>query len=113
MAAPKLKSAAKSAPADQTVVAEVAGFQLVKSGRARKLPAPAPAKAMEASQALLTRVGKALRAPGIQPRPAVKNAYVYAAYPADLTKVIERAPDGTKRIGRLVQGRFIPSKTAG
>jgi hypothetical protein len=56
-------------------------------------------------------VGKALSKPGISKvvifqSPVAGKIFAYSVDPFDATKVVREAADGTKRIGRVVAGKF-------
>jgi hypothetical protein len=93
-------------------VVEVSGFVLV-SLNGKKKAQPATLKRDERTGALLRRIGAALDKPGIVERTTRPGAYTYAVYPADPTKVVQKAADGTSRVGRLARGRFTPIKQVG
>lgn len=89
------------------VVASVDGhFLLVKTSRSRTLP-----KVPEGESArVLAAAGRALARPGIS-RASVfgtghKNVYAYSLDPKDPTRFIREAEDGTRRLGRMVNGKF-------
>ena len=93
-------------------VVEVSGFVLV-SVNGKKKAQPATLKRDEKTGPLLRRIGAALDKPGIAERTTKPGVYTYAVYPADPTKVIQKAADGTTRVGRLTRGRFTPIKHVG
>lgn len=93
-------------------VVEVSGFVLM-SVNGKKKAQPATLKRDEKTGKLLRRIGAALDKPGIAERTTKPGVYTYAVYPADLTKVIQKASDGTTRVGRLTRGRFTPAKNVG
>jgi hypothetical protein len=92
----------------------VAGFALVRV-EPKKRSASA-VSANETASVLVKRVGEALRRPGIDKQVVFRDKktgiYSYSTYPRDPTKVIREASDGTKRIGRLINGRFVAAKIA-
>ena len=81
------------------------GFVLIKTSAHRTIP-----KSNEPHQ-LLQKAAKALSKPGI-PRSAVfgdgtnKRVYGYSINPKDPSQFIRESFDGTKRIGRFVNGKF-------
>ena len=81
------------------------GFVLIKTSAHRVIP-----KSKEPHQ-LLQKAAKALSKPGI-PRSAVfgdgtnKRVYGYSINPKDPSQFIRESFDGTKRIGRFVNGKF-------
>jgi hypothetical protein len=92
-------------------VAEVEGFALVRVRRKKKAAAVLPE---DRATALVAKLGRALKNPGID-RGVVfgegqTDVFSYSAYPADPSKLVREAADGTKRIGRLVGGKFVPTK---
>lgn len=102
--------AKKQAPIDTVrgeVVASVGGhFLLVKTSHVRTLP-----KVPEGESArVLAAAGRALARPGIS-RASVfgngnKNVYAYSLDPQDSTRFIREARDGTRRVGKMVNGKF-------
>ncbi len=106
------KAASKANVLPSRSVASVAGFELVQVGPKRKRP-PIPAE--DSASVLVQKVGKALRKPGIDKqtvfRGGATRVFSYSAYPSDPTRVVREASDGTKRIGRLVKGKFVAAKT--
>jgi len=90
---------------------EVSGFVLVSVNG--KKAQPATLKRDEKTGPLLRRIGAALDKPGIAERATKPGVYMYAADPTDPTKVIQKASDGTTRVGRLTRGRFTPIKHVG
>ena len=94
-------------------VAVVAGFALVRVEPKKKRGAIPP---KESSTVLVQKVGQALKKPGIDKKVVFRDnrtgVYSYSTYPSDPTKVMREAADGTKRIGRLVNGKFVAAKTA-
>ena len=89
----------------QPVVALSNGFVLIKTSAHRNIP-----KSNEPHQ-LLQKAAKALSKPGI-PRSAVfgdgtnKRVYGYSINPKDPSQFIRESFDGTKRIGRFINGKF-------
>jgi hypothetical protein len=81
-------------------------FVLVKTGKSSvgvKVPADESAKLLQAA-------GKALSKPGIS-RFSVfgagrKHVYAYALDPQDPSRFIREAADGTRRFGKMVNGKF-------
>lgn len=60
---------------------------------------------------MIRKVGKALNKPGIRKvaifqSPVVATIFAYSVDPFDTTKVVREAADGTKRVGRVVAGKF-------
>ncbi|WP_269759528.1 hypothetical protein [Variovorax sp. E3] len=87
------------------------GMALVKVGRA---PRPV-VRPEDNTTVLLKKAARALAKPGIDRAvvfrgPNAAKIFAYHAYPQDPTKVVREAADGTKVIGRLVDGRFRASK---
>lgn len=65
----------------------------------------------DTASVLVTKAGQALKKPGI-PKQAVfgsrdrSGVYAYSVYPADPSKIVREASDGSRTIGRLVNGKF-------
>ena len=99
-----------------TVQASVPGFVLLKvkaGGRAARQATP---KADSASS-LLDKVGKALAKPGLdagyvfsKSRQGNKPVYAYSIDPTDTARLIRTGEDGSRKVGRLVNNRFIEIK---
>lgn len=99
----------------RNVKAEVPGFVLVKVPGA----APAAAPKKDWASTLVPRIGKALESPSISRdvfftkiRPTKLPIYTYAVDPSDVTRFVRESVDGTRTIGRVVNGRFIRVKSA-
>lgn len=103
----------KGASKTRQSVAVVAGFALVRVEPKKKAEA---VSTNDTASVLVKRVGEALKKPGIHKQVVFRDnktgIYSYSAYPKDPTKVVREASDGSKRIGRLVNGRFVATKTA-
>ena len=106
MTARKPPSSQKPALVSGQAVASLSnGFVLIKTSAHRNIP-----KSKEPHQ-LLQKAAKALSKPGI-PRSAVfgdgtnKRVYGYSINPKDPSQFIRESFDGTKRIGRFVNGKF-------
>jgi hypothetical protein len=81
-------------------------FVLVKTSRSSAAAKPPK----DESSRLLAVAGRALARPGIS-RDSVfgnghKNVYAYSLDPQDPTRFIREAQDGTRRIGKMVNGKF-------
>jgi hypothetical protein len=89
------------------IVASVGGhFVLVKTSKS-STAAKAP---KDESARLLAAAGSALARPGIS-RSAVfgegrKNVFAYSLDPQDPTRFIRESQDGTRRVGKMVNGKF-------
>lgn len=63
--------------------------------------------AKDSAMVLVAKAGRALSKPGIDRRVVFRDnkagIFSYSTYPADQTKVVREAADGSKRIGRLVK----------
>lgn len=96
-----------------TLVTEVAGFALVRVQPKRK---SAEIPLSETATVLVQRAGRALKKPGIDKQVVFRDAktgiFSYSTFPDDPTKIVREAADGSKRVGRLVNGRFVAAKTA-
>ncbi|MGO4605425.1 hypothetical protein AB4142_03750 [Variovorax sp. 2RAF20] len=87
------------------------GMALVKVGKAPR----AVVRPEDNTTELLKKAARALDKPGIDRSvvfrgPNAARIFAYSAYPQDPTQVVREAADGTKVIGRLVDGRFRASK---
>jgi hypothetical protein len=65
---------------------------------------------------LVKKAARALNKPGIQRSvvfrgPNPDKVYAYSAYPQDPTRIVRLSSDGTRVIGRVVNGRFRASKS--
>lgn len=87
-------------------------FFLVRVGPKRA----ASARTDEAATVLVTRAGQALKKPGIGReavfKPGRAPIFAFSVDPADPSRVIREAADGSRQTGRLVNGRFHPVKAA-
>lgn len=92
-------------------VATVAGFALVRVQPKRRAT-PVPFK--DSATVLVGKVGRALNKPGVDKRVVFRDnqtgVFSYSTYVNDPTKVVREAADGTKRIGNLINGKFVASK---
>jgi hypothetical protein len=108
--APK-KVSRSPAPLGQRVT-EVAGFALVRIEAKKRSRTVLPE---DSATELVKRAGQALKRPGIDRQVVFRGEragiFSYSAYAGDPTKVVREAADGSKRIGRLVNGKFVPAKT--
>jgi hypothetical protein len=68
----------------------------------------------EKSGTLIDSMMKAALQPGFRRetvfRPR-KRVYAYSIFPGDVTKIVREDASGNKTLGRLVQGRFRPSRS--
>lgn len=94
-------------------VTVVGGFTLVRV-EPKKKAAAVPAN--DTASVLVRRIGEALKRPGIDKQVVFRDnkagIYSYSTYPRDPTKVIREASNGTKKVGRVVNGKFVATKTA-
>ncbi len=108
-AGPVKKSAAKAA----RPVAVVDGFALVRVAPRKKAAA---LSANDSASVLVRRIGEALKKPGIHKQVVFRDnkagIYSYSADPRDPTRMVRESSDGTRRVGRLVKGRFVAAKKA-
>jgi len=101
----------KTAVGGITLASLSGGIELVRVAKRSSKPATAP---QEQTEALFRKAVSALKRPGI-PRETVFKAattkpgaiFSYAIDPSDTTRVIREAPDGTRTIGRLKNGKFV------
>lgn len=108
------KTARQGADPTSQAVVQVAGFALVRTHPRRK---SVEVPENDRATVLVAKAGAALRKPGIGRDVVFRDKrtgviFSYSTYPADPTKVVRESADGTKRIGRLVNGKFIASKIA-
>ncbi|MDM0106287.1 hypothetical protein QTH97_15175 [Variovorax sp. J22R24] len=87
------------------------GMALVKVGKSAKVPV----RPEDNTTVLVKKAARALNKPGIDRSvvfrgPNAGKIYSYAAYAKDPTKVVREAADGTRVIGRVVDGKFRPVK---
>lgn len=71
----------------------------------------------EKASVLVAKAGQALDKPGIKKQVvfrqgAASGVYAYSVYPKDPTKVVREAADGTRKVGRMVGGKFRAIKTS-
>jgi len=95
----------------RSVVVLGRGMELVKVGRSSK---PTVRRGDNAT-ALVQKVAKALKKPGIDKSvvfrgPNPEKVYAYSAYPQDPTRIVRISSNGTRVVGRMVSGKFRPSK---
>jgi hypothetical protein len=68
----------------------------------------------EKSEVLIDNMMKAALKPGFRRetvfRPE-KRVYAYSIYPGDISKIVREDANGKKTLGRLVQGKFKPSRS--
>jgi hypothetical protein len=106
------KSSTNSSQRKGQSVAVVSGFALVRT-QPRKKPVQVPSK--DSAAVLMAKVGRALKKPGIDKQVVFTDnrarVFSYSTYPVDPSKVVRESADGTKRIGRLVNGRFVAAKS--
>ena len=110
MTAKKTPSSKKPALVSGQAVASLSnGFVLIKTSAHRDIPNS------KEPHHLLQKAAKALSKPGI-PRSAVfgdgtnKRLFSYSLDSEDPTRLVRVAFDGTRRVGRLVNGKFQPIK---
>jgi hypothetical protein len=105
-----LKTTKRQAVTGQPVAALGTRFVLVRVG-SKALGREAEVQPGDTASVLVTKAGQALKKPGI-PKQAVfghgnrSGIYAYSVYPADPTKIVREAADGSRTVGRLVNGRF-------
>lgn len=102
-------TAAKSVTLKGTVLPSVdKNFVIVRMGPAVK--AETKVRAGEDARTMLLKMAKAIEKPGIR-RDVVfpdsnPRAYAYYIDAKDPTRIVRESRDGTRKVGRLVQGRF-------
>ncbi|PZP99204.1 MAG: hypothetical protein DI587_11140 [Variovorax paradoxus] len=88
------------------MVATLSHHVLVRTTTSR----PAATRAEDSARVLLARAGRALLMPGLS-RTSVftgpPDVRAYSVDPDDLTRLIEETEDGSRRVGRFVDGRFV------
>lgn len=82
---------------------------MVRTGSSRK--GRIVTRRSDEADVMVRKVGKALSKPGISKgaifqRSVVGKVFAYSVDPFDATKVVREAADGTKKIGRVVAGKF-------
>ncbi len=81
-------------------------FTIIRFGRIGK----APLRRLDEASVMVRKAGKALKKPGIKRKvvfkKATKGIFAYSVDPSDATRVVREASDGTRRIGRVIAGRF-------
>lgn len=82
---------------------------MVRTGASKKVGAAT--RRSDEADVMIRKVGKALNKPGIRKAaifqsPVAGKIFAYSVAPFDTTKVVREAADGTKRVGRLVAGKF-------
>jgi len=87
------------------------GMALVKIGKAARVVV----RPEDKTTVLVKKAARALNKPGIDKSvvfrgPNAAKIFSYSVYPQDPTKVVREAADGTRMIGRLVDGKFRGSK---
>lgn len=83
------------------------GMVLIKVGKATKLAV----RPEDKTTVLLQKAARALNKPGIETSvifrgPNPQKIFSYSVDPRDLTRVVQKASDGTREFGRLVDGKF-------
>jgi hypothetical protein len=116
MPAKKKKPAAKnrkkvSATVEYRVATPRGDLFVLRLGKSKAI---AGSRKPEKSDVLIDNMMKAALKPGFRRdtvfRPE-KRVYAYSVYPEDLSKIVREDANGKKTIGRLVQGRFRPSRS--
>lgn len=88
------------------------GMELVKVGRATK----PKVKRSDAATVLVRKAARALSKPGIRESvvfrgPDPSRVFAYSAHPLDPKKIVRTSADGTRVLGRLVNGKFRATKS--
>lgn len=101
----KAKTASQRA-AGEVVTALGDRYALIRTRQPEKVTTAKSDTARE----MLNRAGKALDRPGIKSgsvfRGSRTGVFAYSVYGPDPSKVVRKAADGTRTIGRFVDGRF-------
>jgi hypothetical protein len=113
-----LKTTKRQAVTGQPVAALGTRFVLIRVG-SKAGGRKSEVQPGDTASVLVAKAGQALKKPGI-PKQAVfgrgdgSGIYAYSVYPADPTKIVREAADGSRTVGRLVNGRFqaLKSKAA-
>ena len=82
---------------------------MVRTGPSKKVSVFA--RRSDEADVMVRKAGKALTKPGISKfavfgSHATGKIFAYSVYSRDATKIVREASDGTRRIGRLVGGKF-------
>jgi len=81
-------------------------FVLVRVGAQKR---PGATKPYEKASVLIAKAGQALKKPGLA-RGLVftgsKRVFAYSVDPTDPSRLIREAADGTRKLGRMVDGKF-------
>ena len=82
---------------------------MVRVGRSRR--APGGVHALDVARVMIPKAGKALDKPGLAKtavfgRGSSNRVFAFSVDARDPTRVVREASDGSRRIGRLVGGKF-------
>jgi hypothetical protein len=107
---PKAKSRSKLEVRVRGSRTPLFGDQLVMVLRGERFQFERAAKPSESANALVKKVGSALKKPGI-PSSAVfprrnREVFAYSVDPRDPRRIVRQSATGEKTIGRLVDGHF-------
>jgi len=98
--------ATKSVTSGKTVAAVGREFVLIRTSKPRK----AALQPGDTARSLLSKTGAALATPGISHQSVFRDArsgvFAYSVYPLDPSKVVRKSANGTRTIGRVVDGKF-------
>ena len=104
---PTKKASGNSVQLTGVSVAVVEGFALVRTDRIK----PAAVRRADRATVLVAKAARALTKPGIDKQVVFKGnqsrIFSYSTDPADPSKLVREAADGTKRVGRLVGEKFV------
>jgi len=94
-----------------TRIATLGGNLFVVRAKNTRRP-NAETRSSETARVLVPKIGRALAKPGLDRKvvfsgPNVDDLYAYYAHSRDATKVVQESADGTKRVGRVVRGKFV------
>lgn len=115
MATPRKSSGARSSTTRMVSGRSLAklgqGVELVKVGRGEK----PTVRRTDAASVLVRKAAKALKKPGIAKSvvfrgPDPSKVYAFSVLPSDPTRIVRKASDGTRVVGRFVNGKFRASK---
>ena len=103
------KRASKKLPELKLVASLGDGFVLATTSRMKRVVAQP--RESETASVLIKKIGQALQSPGIGrnvvfPNGITKRLYAYSVDPDDPSRILRKARDGSRSVGRFVDGRF-------
>ena len=107
----KSKAAKGALVRGRTLAALGSGVVLVRVGNAKKRDVTRPG---DEATVLVKKAWQALKKPGIDKHVVFRSSrtgvFSYSVYTNDTSKVVREAADGSRTIGRLVDGKFRVAK---